>query len=113
MVIPHRDKTLTRKIVRYASDSFPNGRIGGELYFQLRKAGFKNIRIKPSNYSGDGRLLLDITKRIYEGILQTGVSNNVFTQPEIDDWWKTLDEDVTRGDLFLSFQGFTVSGAID
>ena len=80
MVIPHRDKALTRKIIRYASDSFPNGRIGGELYFHMRKAGFENIRIKPSNYSGDGRLLLDITKRIYEGILQTGISNNIFTQ---------------------------------
>jgi SAM-dependent methyltransferase len=110
MVIPHRDKTLTRKIVRYASDSFPNGRIGGELYLHMRKAGFKNIRIKPSNYSGEGHLLLDVTKRIYEGILQTGISNNIFTQAEIDDWWRTLDEKAQEGNLFLSYQGFTVSG---
>jgi SAM-dependent methyltransferase len=112
-VIPHKDKTLTRKIVRYASDSFPNGRIGGELFHQMRNAGFKNVRVKPFNYAGDSPLLLDITKRIYEGILQTGISNNIFTQAEIDNWWQTLDEDSKEGNLFLSYQGFIVTGTND
>jgi SAM-dependent methyltransferase len=112
-VIAHTDKTLTRKIVRYASDSFPSGRIGGELFHQMRSAGFNNVRVKPYNYSGNGGALLDITKRIYEGILQTGISNNIFTETEITDWWKVLDKDAEEGNLFVSYQGFIVGGTKD
>jgi len=112
-VIAHSDKTLTRKIVRYASDSFPSGRIGGELFLQMRSAGFKNVKVKPYSYSGNGGVLLDITKRIYEGILQTGISNNIFTQTEITDWWAALDKDEKEGNLFVSYQGFIVGGTND
>jgi SAM-dependent methyltransferase len=106
ILIAHQDKELTRKIIRYASDSFPNGRIGSDLFRQLRNAGFKNVGIKPSSYSGNSPILLDIMKRIYEGILQTGISNKVFSQSAIDNWWKALDEDARAGDFFTSFQGF-------
>jgi SAM-dependent methyltransferase len=112
-VIAHRDKTLTRKIVRYAADSFPNGRVGGELFFQMRRTGFNNVKVNPSNYSGNSKVLLDITKRIYEGILQTGISDNILTQTEIDNWWAMLNEDAKEGNLFLSFQGFTACGTND
>lgn len=110
VVISHDDKTLTRKIVRYASDSFPRGRIGGELFAQMRNAGFTNVRVKPYSYSGSNKVIQDITKRIYEGILQTGISTNVFTQEEIDGWWKAFDKSAEEGNLFVSFQGFIVSG---
>ncbi|MGE5107894.1 MAG: methyltransferase domain-containing protein [Sphingobacteriales bacterium] len=110
IVIAHTDKTLTRKIVRYVSDSFPNGRIGGELFRYLKDAGFKDVSAKPFCYSGDNHILLDITKRIYEGILQTGISNNIFTEKEIADWWQVLEKDVREGDFFASFQGFIVGG---
>lgn len=113
ILIGHRDKELTRQIIRFASDSFPNGRIGADLYRQLRTAGFKNVSIKPSSYSGNDEILLNIMKRIYEGILQTGVSNEVFTQKAIDNWWKALDEDARTGDFFMSFQGFIAYGTND
>lgn len=113
IVIPHRNLPLTRKIVRFASDSFPNGRIGGEMFFHLRKAGFNNVKVKPFSYSGNGQILQDITKRIYEGILQTGVSNGVFSEKEIADWWAGFDEDVNAGNMFASYQGFIVSGTND
>jgi len=106
ILIAHHDKALTRKIIRYASESFPNGRIGSDLYRQLRNAGFKNVGVKPSSYYGNSEIVLNLTKRIYEGILQTGISNHVFTQAEIDNWWKALDEDAKTGNLFISFQGF-------
>jgi ubiquinone/menaquinone biosynthesis C-methylase UbiE len=106
VLISHPDKTLTRKIVRYASDSFPNGRVGADLYRQLRHAGFKNVGVNPSSYSGNSDILLNITKRIYEGILQTGITDSLFTPSEIDNWWKALDEDVRAGDFFTSFPGF-------
>lgn len=41
-------------------------------------------------------------KRVYEGILQTGVANGVFTQTEIEDWWKAFDEDGRAGNLYAS-----------
>jgi len=106
ILIAHRDKALTRKIVRYASDSFPNGRIGSDLYIQLRNAGFKNVSVTPSGYAGSSAILLNVTKRVYEGILQTGVTNGMFTQSEIDNWWKILDDDCAAGDFYMSFQGF-------
>ncbi|HLK29213.1 MAG TPA: methyltransferase domain-containing protein [Puia sp.] len=106
ILIAHKDKELTRQIIRYASYSFPHGRIGADLYLQLRNAGFKNVSVRPSGYYGNSEILLSVTKRVYEGILQTGVSNKVFTQEAIDNWWKALDEDAKSGDFFMSFQGF-------
>jgi hypothetical protein len=109
-LVSHSDKALTRKIVRYASDSFPNGRIGYDLFLAMRSAGYKNVRVKPFSYAGNDGVLQDITKRIYEGILQTGVSNSVFTQTEIADWWEAFDNNGKAGNLFISFQGFIVGG---
>ena len=113
MVIAHRDKALTRKIVRYASDSFPNGRVGAELFHRMKDAGFKNVNVRPSSYSGSGRVMQGITKRVYEGILQTGVSSGVFTEVEIADWWAAFDKDVDEGNLFVSYPGFITSGTKD
>jgi SAM-dependent methyltransferase len=105
MQIAHQDKVLTRKIIRYASDSLPNGRIGTDLYRQMRNAGFKNVGVKPTGIFGHSEIMLHVMKRVYEGILQTGISDKVFIQAEIDNWWKALDEDAKAGDFFISFQG--------
>lgn len=112
ILIAYQDKALTRQIVRYASDSFPNGRIGADLYLQLRNAGFTKVGVKPSSYYGNNEILLSIMKRVYEGILQTGIANKVFTQVAIDNWWRALDEDAKAGDFFMSFQGFTAYGSL-
>ncbi|HXD77107.1 MAG TPA: methyltransferase domain-containing protein [Puia sp.] len=113
MIISHRDKALTRKIVRYGSDSFPNGRVGSELFGQMRLAGFRGVRARPYSYSGNTEIVQSITKRLYEGIIQTGVSTGVFSREEIADWWKAFDEDGSKGDLFMSFTGFIVTGSKD
>jgi ubiquinone/menaquinone biosynthesis C-methylase UbiE len=110
MVIAHKDKELTRKIVRYASDSFPSGRIGGELFHWLRQMGFTDVEVRPSSYAGNSQVGQDITKRVFEGILQTGVTTGVFTQQEIDDWWAGFDKDGREGNLFVSYPGFITSG---
>jgi ubiquinone/menaquinone biosynthesis C-methylase UbiE len=115
MVIAHPDKTLTRKIVRYISDSFPSGRIGSELYRRFKQTGFKNVKVQPFSYSGEsdtGHIGFDLTKRICDGALQTGIENNVFTQKEITDWWQVLETDVKQGDFFAAYQGFIVMGTI-
>jgi ubiquinone/menaquinone biosynthesis C-methylase UbiE len=113
LVIAHPDKTLTRKIVRYISDSFPSGHIGSELHRRFKQTGFKNIKVQPFSYSGEtdiGNIGLELTKKICEGALQTGVVNNVFTQKEIADWWQILEADAKRGDFFASYQGFIAVG---
>lgn len=113
MVIAHRDMALTRKIVRYAADSFPRGRVGAELFRQMRAAGYKNVQVRPTAYAGSGQVAQDITRRVYEGILQTGVSTDIFTEAEIADWWKAFDQDGRAGDLFVSYPGFITSGTKD
>lgn len=112
-VIDHPDKALTRKIVRYISDSFPSGRIGSELFRLFKKTGFKNVIVQPFSYSGEIGIGVEITKRICEGALQGGVASNVFTQTEIADWWQVLEYDAKQGDFFASYQGFIASGIIE
>ncbi len=107
LVIAHANKPLTRKIVRYVSDSFPNGRIGGDLFHYFKKYDFKNIKVKPVSYTGP---FFGLTKRVCEGVLQTGISNNVFTQSEVSDWWEALENDSKAGKFFASYAGFIVAG---
>jgi hypothetical protein len=79
----------------------------------MREAGFKDVKVKPFSYSGNDGVVQDITKRIYEGILQTGIADNVFTSAEIADWWEEFDDDAKDGKLFMSYQGFIVGGTND
>lgn len=106
IVINHQEKELTRKIIRYVSDSFPSGRIGGELLRFLKEAGYNNVIVRPIGYYGSEEVLYDITKRIYDGILQTGVNDGTFRKEEIADWWKKLDDSLNKGNFFVSFHGF-------
>ncbi|MES2620054.1 MAG: methyltransferase domain-containing protein [Bacteroidota bacterium] len=107
MMIAHTDKALTRKIVRYVSDSFPSGRVGGELFHYLKDNGFKDVKVKPFSYTDRQ---LDVTKKICEGVLQTGVSEGVFTANEIAAWWEVLKQDLKNDKFFASYSCFIVSG---
>ncbi len=107
MMIAHTDKALTRKIVRYVSDSFPNGRVGGELFHYFKDYGFADVKVKPFSYTDKH---LDVTKKICEGVLQTGVSEGVFTASEISEWWQVLKQDLKDDKFFASYACFIVSG---
>lgn len=107
LVIAHSDKPLTRRIVRYVSDSFPNGRIGGELFHYFKDYGFREVKVKPVSYSGP---FISITKRICEGVLQTGIASHVFTAAEINDWWEVLEKNAKANKFFASYAGFIVTG---
>lgn len=104
-LISHQNKELTRKIIHYVADSFPNNRIGTDLYQQLKNNGFKNVDVRPYAYFGSDEILLDIAKKVYLGILQNGISDGIFIETEINNWWKSLDEDVETGNFFMSFSG--------
>lgn len=109
-LIPHPDKEFTRKIIHYVADSFPNGDIGTHLYSQLQNNGFSEVHVQPYAYYGNDDLVLNILKRAYEGILQLGVSDGTFTQSEIDNWWKILNEEFETGNFFISFPGLIACG---
>ncbi|WP_312397016.1 methyltransferase domain-containing protein [Chryseobacterium sp.] len=109
-LISHKDKVLTRKIIQYTTDSFPNGYLGTDLHRQLRNVGFQNINIQPYNYSGTNGILFELIKRAYGGILQSGVENGTFTQHEIDNWWQALEDDAETGNFFVSLAGIIAYG---
>lgn len=108
LVLPHHDKSLTRRIVEFISDSFPSGRIGAQLLGYLKDFGFKDIQIRPHGYIHN----LELTKRIIGGITFTGVDNNIFTNEEITNWWAALEKAETDGKFFSCFQGFMVMGKL-
>jgi ubiquinone/menaquinone biosynthesis C-methylase UbiE len=102
----HPNKILTRKIVAFISDSFPNGRIGAYLPLYFKDAGFKEIKVKPFGYLSH----LASTKVICSGILSTGVENGVFTKEEISDWWTEFEKEDAKGIFFVSYNGYIVMG---
>ncbi len=104
--IAHPNKTLTRKIVSFISDSFPNGRIGAHLPRFFKDFGFKNIKVKPFGYLSN----FELTKIICSGILVTGVDNGVFTSAEIAEWWTAFEQEEQKGNFFVSYNGFIVIG---
>ena len=106
LTIAHPNKTLTRKIVGFISDSFPNGRIGADLPRHFKNFGFKDIKVKPFGYLS----YLEGTKVICGGILSTGVENGVFTSSEIDNWWTEFEQEDQKGNFFVSYNGFIVIG---
>lgn len=113
VLISHQDKELTRRITHYLTDSFPNNRIGADLYYELKSNGFKNVNAKPYTYYGSDEIILDIVKKTYIPILQKGISEEIFTKTEIDNWWKSLDENVETGKFFMSFPGLIGYGTKD
>ena len=106
MVIAHKDKRLTRKIVEYISDNFPSGRIATELFGHFKDFGFRDVVVRPISYF----CTLDFTKRLCGGVIQTGVDAGVFAASEISEWWSTLEKDDRDGKFLAVVQGFIVAG---
>jgi SAM-dependent methyltransferase len=106
MVIAHADKTLTRKIIQYISDSFPSGTIGRELFGHFSDIGFCEIVVKPLSYFCS----LEFTKRLCGGVIQSGVETGVFDEAEISNWWSTLENNDRDGKFLAVVEGFIVAG---
>ncbi|WP_326982877.1 methyltransferase domain-containing protein [Chryseobacterium sp. MYb264] len=113
VLLSHRDKTFTRRIVHYITDAFPNGHFGGDLYYHLKDAGFNNVSVTPYSYFGGDETLLNIVKKAYKGILEGAVSEGKFTETEISEWWKSVDEDMEAGKFFVSLPGMIGFGTKD
>lgn len=106
LLFAHNNKSLTRKIVEFISDSFPSGRIGADLYGIFQRFGFSDIVFKPIAYFCP----LEFTKRVCVGIIQDGVDKGIFSETEVADWWAALEHDERDGTYFMAYQGFIVAG---
>jgi len=106
LIIAHPNKSLTRKIITFISDSFPNGRIGSELLSHFNNANFRDCSVKQFGYM----MSCDALKEIYGGILATGIEKGVFTETEVTDWWHSLDQENQKGNHVSSLSGFLVMG---
>jgi len=106
MVIAHSNKTLTRKIIQYISDSFPSGTIGRELFGHFSDIGFCEIVVKPLSYFCS----LEFTKRLCGGVIQSGVEAGVFSEEEISGWWSSLENNDRDRKFLAVVEGFIVAG---
>ncbi len=104
--IAHTNKALTRRIVEFVSDSFPNGRIGAELRSRFTETGFKEIKIKAMGYLTQ----VGFTRRIIGGAIANGVEKGVFGETEINEWWAHLEERDEKKTFLASSNGFIVMG---
>lgn len=106
LIFGHGDAPLTRRITHYVCDSFPNGRIGADLFRTFHDFNFTDIDVRPLGYTAP----LEFTRRVIGGILDSGVQNGNFSNEEIDGWWLELEEADRKGVFLTSFQGFIVAG---
>jgi hypothetical protein len=106
LTITHVDKIRTRKIVEFLSDSFPNGRIGANLPGHFKSFGFTDFKIKTIGYHTH----IEFLKRVIGGTILTGIEKGVFTESEINKWWKFLEIENDKGAFFCSFNGFMAMG---
>lgn len=106
MVFAHTDTGLTRKIVEFVSDSFPNGRVGANLFGLFKDHGFRDVVVKPIAYLGQ----FELTNRVIGGVLETAIKENVFSAAELESWWAALVRDDAEGKYFMAYQGFIVTG---
>lgn len=106
LLIAHPNKALTRQVLNFISDSFPNGRIGIELPARMQKAGFNNIQVKHFGYM----IPYDAIREIYGGTLSTGVEKGVFKESDIATWWNDLASENQQGGYLASQTGFLAMG---
>jgi ubiquinone/menaquinone biosynthesis C-methylase UbiE len=106
LIFSHQDQVLTRRIVDYISDSFPNGRVGVHLNRMFRKKGLLNVQAIPVGYVAS----YEMARRVCGGILDTGVESGAFAADTIANWWSDVEADSAVGHHLISFQGFITCG---
>ena len=106
LIFSHRDQALTRKIVDFISDSFPNGRVGVQLSRIFRMKGLSNVRVVPVSYLTS----YELASRVCSGVLEAGVLSGVFDGDVISGWWSDIETEFMAGTNIISFQGFITCG---
>ena len=105
-IIYHPNRNLTRNILRFMSDTSPNGWIGSHLQFLLKKCGVKEVEVVPHSLFPH----LEFLQRVFGVALTTAISKGIFSQQEIEGWWAELKRLDEEKNYFVAFQGFIASG---
>lgn len=111
LLIDLDNKDLVRKLIHFITDNIVrHGWIGRQLPRIFKEVGLKNISV-----SADSLLINDLSlaEKIY-GFKRhslTGLQQKFFTQQEIEELFKKLDEAERNGQFFCSAQGFMVTGS--
>lgn len=97
---------LTRKIVGFISDSFPNGLIGCKLPEIFEELGLSNITVVPHTNLAP----YDFFMWVCHGILEQAISQKVISESELNQWINQLKTMHESGRFLAGFPGFIVTG---
>ncbi|GKS57666.1 hypothetical protein YTPLAS18_11930 [Nitrospira sp.] len=106
-VLDSSDTELTRKILRFWCDSFPNPHVGRRLPALFKRAGLQDIHIQPHTFIFD----FNVTEQVLiAGTLERAVAAAVVTPDEAGRWVSDLKRVRDSGTFFFAGTGFLVSG---
>lgn len=97
---------LTRKIVGFISDSFPNGLIGCKLPEIFEELGLSNITfVTHTNLAP-----YDFFMWVCHGILEQAINQKVISESDLNQWVNQLKKMHESGHFLAGFPGFIVTG---
>ena len=100
------DSTLTRKLGRLIADSIPNPCIGRQLLRLLHERDVRNIQVIPHTVMTS----YPMYRTIVSGTIERAIQAGQFDPPEVENWWRSLEEAESAGHFFAAFPGFIVYG---
>lgn len=97
---------LTRKIVGFISDSFPNGLIGCKLPEIFEELGLTNITfVTHTNLAP-----YDFFMWVCYGVLEQAIHQKVISESDLNQWVNQLKKLHNQGSFLAGFPGFIVTG---
>lgn len=99
-------RDITRRLVRFNSESLPSGPIGSQLPRLFRKAGLVDVTAQPFGAAPPLWLL----RKALGGTYEQAVVAGVVTAEELAAFWAYQEQADARGDLFGMYAGFIISG---
>jgi len=109
LVIPHPDRTLTRKVLNFLCDSFPNGWMGRQLPALFDECGLIDIVVIPETPPLTNFTLAKRIFRFHE-VVEDAQRAAVISTAEAAKWLDLLEKVGQSGHFFSAATGFIVSG---
>jgi len=97
---------LTRKIIGYITDSFPNALIGCKLPEIFEELKLSNVAVTPHTIIPDYEAYMWVV----HGILEQALKEKVLSESDLYKWVKQLEEMHKKGQFFAGSLGFIVTG---
>lgn len=97
---------LTRKIVSFISDSFPNGLIGCKLPEIFEELKLSKIAFVPHTIMVNHEAFM----LVCHGVLEQALKEKVLSESDLYNWVTHLEQMHKKGQFFAGFPGFIVTG---